>query len=176
MQRRENAVVATATVKGIVYHTNPKKTVKYGKKAKDRILPENKPQVKRKEVKKIHLNMVQRQMYRRLMYGMKEYDKEQIKAMSTNAIKRVEEDYKIAKRAIHVLKAKTCFHAENKLISVIFNKKNLGKNDYDWYIDIPKEYTLRKLGISTGDIINDFIKRKLLPDNFYSLTPQTIKL
>lgn len=173
MKQFEKAVVATATAKGIVYHTNPQKTIKY-KRVKDLTVKENLP--KKEEPGKIYLNMVQRQMYRRLMYGMNEYDKKQILAMSDNAIKRVEEDYKKAKRAIHILKAKKCFHAETKLISVIFSKHNIGKYDYDWFLDLPKGYTLRKLGITTKDVIDDFIQRKLLPKNFYELNADTIKL
>jgi hypothetical protein len=180
MSTVQNAVVVTATAKGLIYHStdkSPRRKVNYErvrKIKKDLTVADNKPQ--RKEVDKIYLNMIQRQMYRRLMYGMKEYDKKQILAMSTKAIKRVEEDFKKAKRAIHILKAKKCFGAETKLISAIFPTHNIGKFDYDWYLDIPKEFTLRKLEISTKEIIDDFIQRKLLPKNFYELTPETVKL
>jgi hypothetical protein len=176
MTEEMNAVVVTATAKGIVYHNNSKTTIKYPviKETVNLTTPENRKKLVQ-EPKKVYLNLVQRQMYRRLMYGMKEYDKRQILAMSQNAIRQVEEDYKKAKRAIHILKAKKCFMAETKLINAIF-QRNIGKHDYDWYLDLPKSFTLRKLGISTDDIINDFIKRKLLPRNFYSLNADTIKL
>lgn len=169
-------VVVTATAKGIMYHNNPMRTIRYEiiQEKKDLTVAENKKKLK-EEPKKVYLNLVQRQMYRRLMYGMKEYDKKQILSMSENAIRQVQEDYKKAKRAIHILKAKKCFMAETKLVNDIF-QKNIGKNDYDWYLDLPKSYTLRKLGISTEDIINDFIKRRLLPTNFYLLNAETIKL
>lgn len=176
MSKLEKAVVVTATAKGIVYHTNPKKVIKYKLEIKEDLTVKENKKSMIVEPEKIYLNMVQRQMYRRLMYGMREYDKKQILAMSDKAIRRVESDYKKAKRAIHILKAKKCYHAETKLISVIFNRKDLGKYDYDWYIDLPKHYTLRKLGIGTKDIIDDFIQRKLLPQNFYELSPENVEL
>tara|TARA_Y100000389_G_C17425190_1_gene499152 strand:- start:261 stop:794 length:534 start_codon:yes stop_codon:yes gene_type:complete len=173
---KDNAVAITATAKGVIYHNNPRKVVKYTVKLKqeDVRTKENRPQ--KVEIDKIFLNLIQRQMYRRLMYGMKEYDKKQILSMSTYTIKKIEEDFKKAKRAIHVLKAKKCFHAETKLISAIFNRKDIGKYDHDWFVDIPKNYTLRKLGISTKDVIDDFIKRRLLPKDFYKITPENVKL
>ena len=125
MSKLNNAVVANDTKKGIVYHTNPKKTIRYQKFEKDLITIENK-RSKREEVKKIYLNLIQRQMYRRLMYGMKEYDKLQIKSMSENSIKQIEYDYKQAKRAIHILKAKKCFMAETKLVNAMFKRTDIG--------------------------------------------------
>jgi hypothetical protein len=41
---------------------------------------------------------------------------------------------------------------------------------------LPKNATLKKLNISTRDVINEFIKRKLLPKNFYQLSPESIVL
>ena len=172
MVKNQNAVVVTATKKGLIIHSNPQQIVKYEVVSQTILTKENRPKI---EVEKIHLNLIQRQMYRRLMYGLNDFDDSQIKALSTQALNQIQEDYKKAKVAIHVLKAKKLCMAETKLINDIFNK-DIGKNDFDWYIDIPKEYTLRKLNISTKEIINDFIKRALLPKDFYTLTPETIKL
>ena len=105
-----------------------------------------------------------------------EYTPEQIAAMSPSSISKVVEDYKKAKRALHVLKAKKYFHAETKLMNALFPNQNIGSKDFDWYLDLPKNVTLRSLGIGTKQVIDEFISRKLLPKNFYSLSPENVSM
>jgi len=61
-----------------------------------------KSEYKNKNVQKtadnLHLNLVQRQMYRRLMYGLKEYSPEQIAAMTPSTITQVVNDYQKASK------------------------------------------------------------------------------
>lgn len=128
------------------------------------------------DLEKYHLNMIQRQMFRRLMYGLKEYTPEQVAAMSPFSISKIVEDYKKAKRALHILKAKKYYHAETKLMNAIFPTFNIGSKDHDWFLEIPKNVTLRSLGISTKEVIDEFIKRKLLPKNFHQITVQNVNL
>jgi hypothetical protein len=125
---------------------------------------------------KVHLNFVQRQMYRRLMYGLKEYSPEQLTALSPVSINRIVSDYNKASRALHVMKAKKLYKNETNLINSIFSHVNIGEKDFDWLIELPKSATLKKLGITTREVINEFIKRKLLPKNFYELSPETVVL
>ena len=125
---------------------------------------------------RIHLNFVQREMYRRLMYGLNEYSPEQNAALSSVSISRIVNDYYKASRALHVMKAKKLYQNETNLINSIFSHVNIGEKDFDWLIELPKSATLKKLGITTREVINEFIKRKLLPKNFYSLSPETITL
>lgn len=127
----------------------------------------------RVETESLHLNIIQRQMYRRLMYGLKEYSPEQVAAMSPSALGRIVDDYKKAKRALHVLKAKKHFRIETKLINEIFRHCPIGEKDYDWFDPLPKNVTLRSLGISTREVVDEFIRRRLLPKNFYSLNEQS---
>jgi hypothetical protein len=124
----------------------------------------------------MQLNMPQRQMYRRLMYGMKNYDDHERSGMSNRAIARVEKDSLTASRAMHVLKAKRFYDLETKLCKAIFPHARIGENDRDWFLELPKTATLKKLGIGTREIIDDFIKRKLLPENFYSINADNIQL
>lgn len=121
-------------------------------------------------VEKLHLNLIQRQMYRRLMYGLTEYAPEQIASMSPSILTKIVEDYKKAKRALHILKAKKYFKHETNLFKAIFPHARLGEKDHDWFLEIPKEVTLKKLGISTTEVIEEFIRRRLLPRDFFSLT------
>ena len=129
-----------------------------------------------KTAEKVHLNMVQRQMYRRLMYGLREYSPEQIAAMTPSVISQVVNDYQKASRILHVMKAKILYKNETNLIKSIFPNAKIGEKDRDWQIELPKSATLNKLGISTKNVIDEFIKRKLLPKNFLSISPETINL
>lgn len=125
---------------------------------------------------RLHLNLVQRQMYRRLMYGLKEYSPEQIATMNPSVIVQLVTDYQKATKCLHVMKAKIFYKNETNLVKSIFPHAKIGERDFDWYMELPKTATLKKLGINTIDIINEFIKRKLLPKNFLSLSPENISL
>ena len=132
------------------------------------------------EIEKIHLNLVQRAMYRRLMYGLKEYTPEQVAALSPSSITRIVEDFKKAKRALHVLKAKQYYRPETNLINALLGSNSgieeIGKRDYDWYLELPKTVTLKSLSIGTKQVVDEFIIRKLLPKNFWNINNQTISL
>lgn len=177
MKKKLNAVIATATPKGIVYRTDvpsQKWFERYEESCQEQI-PSYNEKIHNTQ-NSVYLNMVQRTMYRRLMYGLNEFSKEELLCLPNSVIAQITDDYKKAKRAVHVIKSKKLYGAETKLIAAMTNKPTLGQNDYDWYLDIPKDFTLKKLRISTKEIIDDFIRRKLLPKNFYDLSPQTIKI
>jgi hypothetical protein len=122
----------------------------------------------------LHLNLIQRPMYRRLMYGMKEFSDAQKRAMSPQAIHRIEQDHLRATRFLHIMKAKRYMAAETKLINQIFGENSIRYDkDCDWMEPLPSGVTLRSLKFTTTDVINELIIRKLLPANFLSITPQT---
>lgn len=125
---------------------------------------------------KLHLNLVQRQMYRRLMYGIKEYSPDQIASMTPSVISQIVMDYQKAARILQVMKAKLFYKNETSIIRAIFPHAKIGERDRDWQIELPKSATLNKLGITTKDVIDEFINRRLLPKNFFNISPQTIEL
>jgi hypothetical protein len=168
--------IITATSQGIIAHDKDGKMnlQKYADSY------QSKSDYKNKNVQvtadKLHLNFVQRQMYRRLMYGLKEYSPEQIATMNPSVIVQLVTDYQKATKCLHVMKAKIFYKNETNLVKSIFPHAKIGERDFDWYMELPKTATLKKLGINTIDIINEFIKRKLLPKNFLSLSPENISL
>lgn len=169
----------TATAQGLVSYDNNGKVQmeRYAKTFQSK--SDYKPahiQKTSTDLEKYHLNMVQRQMFRRLMYGLKEYAPEQIASLSPSTLSKIVEDYKKAKRALHIMKAKKYYHAETKLMNAIFPTFNIGSKDHDWFLELPKHVTLRSLGISTKEVIDEFIRRKLLPKNFHSITIQNVSL
>jgi len=120
---------------------------------------------------KVHLNAIQREMYRRLMYGLDNYSNEERATMTSAQITKIVKDHEKAKRYLHIMKAKKYYQAETKLMNAIFPHRPTGIKDSDWFLHIPKSITLNKLNIGPKDIIEEFIKRKLLPTNFYELKP-----
>lgn len=130
----------------------------------------------KEKLESLHLNIIQRQMYRRLMYGLNEYTPEQIASFSPQTIEKIVNDYKKTKRYLHIMKAKKLYSAETNLINALFPSYNIGSKDFDWFLDLPKKATLKSLGISTKEVIDELIQRKLLPFNFYKLSPETVKL
>lgn len=180
---RKNEII-TCTSEGIVSYDakGVSSFERYDKKYQNNFGARTKKVQKTKqEVEKIHLDMIQRAMYRRLMYGLKEYTPEQVAAMSPSSISRIVEDFKKAKRALHVLKAKKFYAPETRIFNALLEAENstmepIGVRDYDWYLELPKSVTLRSLGIGTKQVIEEFIKRKLLPKNFWSINSQNVPL
>ena len=121
------------------------------------------------DLEKIHLNPQQRKLYRTLMYGIKEFTSEELSKMTPLAIGQIVSNYQKATRVLHIMKAKKYYMHENNLINAIFPHAKIGQKDFDWLIELPKNATLKKLGISTKDVIDEFIRRKLLPKDFLSL-------
>lgn len=170
----KNKTLITANSQGIAVHDKNGITnlLKYANTY------QTKSEYKNKNVQKtadnLHLNLIQRQMYRRLMYGLKEYSPEQIAAMTHSTITQVVNDYQKASRILHVMKAKVFYKNETNLVKSIFPHAKIGEKDFDWLMELPKNATLKRLCISTKDIIDEFIKRRLLPKNFLFITPENI--
>jgi urease gamma subunit len=164
----------TATAQGYVaYDLNGQAVMfKYDKLVQNKNTRSNRVKVTQEEIEKIHLNMVQRSMYRRLMYGLKEYAPEQVASFSPSTLSKIVDDYKKAKQYLHILKSKKLFSPETMLMNALFPHAKIGEKDFDWFLDLPKTATLRNLGITTRDVIDEFIRRKLLPKNFYELQTQ----
>jgi hypothetical protein len=119
------------------------------------------------------MNEIQRNMYRRLMYGINSYTSEEINTMSEIIKYNIAKDHKKAVNVINKLKYDKFFGAYNKLLAVIFPHVKL-----DYYKDgqdIPTP-SLKELKINTVNIIDAWINEKLLPLNFYSLNEETISL
>jgi hypothetical protein len=136
-------------------------------------------------VEKLELNLIQRQLFRRLMYGISDFSQEELIALSPQSITQIVLNYEKAKKALHVLKAKKYYHDTNKLMDSVIaanfekrsEKEYVPKNrDCDWYLPLPKYATLNKLGISTKEIVEDFIRRSLLPKNFFQVSMENIQL
>jgi hypothetical protein len=142
-----------------------------------------------RERESLHLNPIQRTLYRRLMYGLKEFSPEQVAAMSPRSIERIAHDHSRAEKLLQALKSRTYyqryFAAETKLLNSIFSEAYkargrefapIGEKFSDNMGKLPDSATLNKLGISTARIVGEFMEKGLLPANFLQLTPDRLSL
>lgn len=166
--------VATATGQGVVYHGKYSKLVPYDRVQKP------KKKVSKTSGDNVYLNMMQRGLYRRLMYGLKDYTPDQIACISPASLQKLMDDFRRTKRVLHVMKAKIYYAPHTRLINALLPKdvafEKIGERDYDWFLDLPKTVTLKSLGITTKEVIDELISRKLLPKNFWDITNDNINL
>lgn len=116
----------------------------------------------------VFLNGNQRNLYRKIMYGFREFSQEEFQKLSSREKNKISQDYIKGKRILHNMKCKKFYNAENTLLNGIFSHVKIGTNDYQNVI-LPRSATLNKLGIDTKTIIDEFIKQNILPSDFYNL-------
>jgi hypothetical protein len=189
MQKTISLLAATATSQGIVTFTEKSSRFQqYDQSFQAKSVKHNQTHHAASKPG-MHMNLIQRSMYRRLMYGLKEYQPEMIAGMSPASIERVVQDHKKTTKVLQILKAKRYFEsnhpAETKLISDIFRFgyarsgktfKPLGSKLSDFMGELPRGMTLNKLGITTDEVVEELIKTGLLPQNFLQLTPEKLEL
>lgn len=123
----------------------------------------------------LYMNIVQRSMYRRVMYGLKNYSEEQLKSMTDDAKFKIDKDYKYGVRVLNKLKLQVFYEPYNKLIKAMLPHFKEDEEDY-MYHHSPPGVTLKKLNISTKRICEELIKYDLLPKNFFEIEPENLKL
>ena len=119
------------------------------------------------------LNVIQKNMYCRLMYGMEAFTPDQIKSMSESLIFTIKTEHVRATNVVNMLKYERHYGAYNKLLKVIFPHVELSYFKDGKFAEMP---TLKELKITTDDIIQAWIENKLLPLNFFSLEVDTLEL
>jgi len=119
------------------------------------------------------MNQIQKSMYRRLLYGLTAYSQEEISTMSPEVVFNIKKDHHRASELINIMKYDMVYESYNKLLSVIFPKVNFSYYKDGQDVSLP---TLKELKISTLDVVDCWIKGKLLPLNFYDLTLSTLKI
>lgn len=136
----------------------------------------SKPITRKKHSDSIKLNMIQRAMYRRVMYGLSEYTPEQIADLTSRFEQKIAKDHRKARLVVQTMKARRLYKMENDLIHAMFQHVTIPDDIYFWNISVPKKYTLRSMGISTLEVIDEFITNKLLPKNFLSMDVTQVEL
>lgn len=166
-----NTKSITATAQGLnIYYerTQHLTVVKY-----DRSLYQNQRNNPVNRFGGLHLNTIQRSMYRRVMYGLGDFTPKQLQEMDKSIQTAIENDHKRAKTAIDQMKYELTFAPVDKLFNAIFPHAQIGSKPYDFHVSLP---SLRELRIGTKEVCDTLIKAGLLPQNFFTITPDTLAL
>lgn len=120
------------------------------------------------------LNLKQKDLYNKLIYGFKAYTTQEVVSMSKAKKLSVTINYTKAQRILKHWKQDLSFSLVDKLLTTIFPKSSVAKaivNTKGYLNDISKEdsISLEDFGINKQQIIGKFIEAGLLPKNFYEL-------
>ena len=163
------SITATAQGLNIFYErTKHLTTVKY-----DKALYQNQRNNPVNRFGGLHLNTIQRSMFRRVMYGLGDFTPQQIHEMDKATRQAIDADHKRAKAAIDKMKYDLTYAPVDKLFNAIFPHVKIGSRTYDYHVSLP---SLRELRIGTKEVCDTLIKAGLLPQNFFSITTETLAL
>ena len=117
-------------------------------------------------------NRTQNLIYKRTMFGLKLYSKEELKAMHPSKIKKIKKVHKKAQHVLNVWKQEKVIETTNAIFS-IFNKSTLCEEIIQAYSEPDPKFVSRisfkELGITKDDIVDKLLQEKVLPYNFGTL-------
>lgn len=119
------------------------------------------------------MNDIQRNMYRRLMYGLASFTSDEISSFDSSTLFKIKNEHLRATDIVNELKYTRYYGAYNKLLNVIFPQVDLDYRKDGKHATLP---TLKELKITTVDIIDAWITGKLLPLNFYNLNEESLAI
>jgi hypothetical protein len=121
------------------------------------------------------LNSYQNYLYKRALYGLKGLQENELATMCLAKQKRINKVHFRAQRILNVYKHTITKKLTDSILLTLFPKSPLAQS-IAAYDEVDEIYTnslsLKDLGISKQNIISVFIQEKILPGNFYSITPQ----
>jgi hypothetical protein len=119
-------------------------------------------------------NAYQNFLYKRALFGLSVYSKEEIDAMHYSKKKRIIGVHKRAQSILNVWKQELCHAFVSNFLLKIFHHSKFVKDYVQNFADVTDPEYISKtefkdLGISKEDIIDKLINEKVLPYNFYEL-------
>jgi hypothetical protein len=115
----------------------------------------------------------QNDLYKQTLYGLKNYTEAEIAQMGINKRKSIEILNHKAQKELNILKQKKIIDMTNKILGLFNKDKTLANVIINNYSDPNPHFfctmSLKELKISKEDIVNTFITKRILPENFKSL-------
>ena len=122
-----------------------------------------------------NLNNYQNYLYKRALYGLKGLPETELSSMCLAKQKRINKVHYRAQRLLNVYKHSMTKKVTDVLLLSLFPKSLLAQSIAN-YQEVDETFTntlsFKDLGISKKEIIELFIQEKILPGNFFSITPQ----
>lgn len=121
------------------------------------------------------LNSYQQYLYKRALYGLKGLPETELASMCLAKQKRINKVHFRAQRLLNLYKHTLTKKLTDTLLLSLFPKSSLAQS-FAAYDEVDETFTntlsFKDLGISKKEIIELFIQEKILPGNFFSITPQ----
>ena len=118
------------------------------------------------------LNPKQHYLFKRVLHGLKMYNKEEIAKMHWDKKRRITKVWKRSQNIINELKQFVSYKQIQPIFR-IFTKSELGRELYEMPFEYMPDYknkmTLKELKLNYEDLIIKFISVGLLPKNYFSL-------
>ena len=118
------------------------------------------------------LNPTQHFLFKRILHGLKMYQKQEVVKMHWDKKRRITKVWKRGQHTINELKQFVAWQQVKPLFR-IFTKSTLGKEIYEMEFEYLPDYknklTLQALGLNYEDLVIKFMGQGLLPKNYLSL-------
>ena len=114
----------------------------------------------------------QNELYKRLLLGLNAYTKEEIYAMNSTKKNRIKNAHRKAQDFLNIWKQELMIETTNNIFNSLFPEANVTKellSQTETSPEFKNTLTFKDLGIRKQDIVKQFLKLKLLPNNFASL-------
>jgi hypothetical protein len=111
-------------------------------------------------------------LYHRAIYGLKVYEETELKVMSKQKKSRIFKVHKRAQQVINLMKHEVVMVRTNRLFTVLFPKSSLVEEllaEQEPSLEVVNTSSFKDLNISKKDLVERFIKERILPPNFYQL-------
>ena len=121
------------------------------------------------------LNSYQNYLYKRALYGLKGLPETELATMCLAKQKRINKVHFRAQKLLNLYKHTLTKKLTDTLLLSLFPKSSLAQS-FAAYDEVDETFTntlsFKDLGISKTEIIELFIQEKILPGNFFNITPQ----
>lgn len=111
-------------------------------------------------------------LYRRALYGLQAFPKEEVKYMDWRKKKRIVKVQKRARKVLNALKQEVVIAYTNSFFATLYNStlaRDLIQNFSEPDPNVEDEFTLKELNLTKVDVANRFIEVGILPKDFYEL-------
>ena len=119
-------------------------------------------------------NAYQNFLYKRAMFGLGVYGKEELEKMRPEKKARIKKVHARCQHVINIWKQQICNELTNKLLSKMFPKRELAQLFFVKHKDATdpgfmNTLNFKDLGISKKQVVDKLILEGVLPKDFYSL-------
>lgn len=123
------------------------------------------------------LSEYQNFLYKRAMFGLSVYQKEEIKEMRADKRKRIQKVHRRTQTVLNTWKQEIIINRTNVVFRKLFPKSSITHSLHQNFSEADPKYvnnmTFKSLRITKDQIVRKLIEEKILPINFFDLKSQS---